>query len=295
MNFVVNGGTGWLGIATLRALERFENNGKIEITSSDGRRFRAHDLGEFNTKELTSNTKIDFKADILVNLAFKTRDYISILGEEQYTKINLEILKSSINLAQQLKPKSIVIVSSGVVARNQESHGKLDNTQYTKLKILEEETFTQIAKDIGANLVILRMWGGSGRDLTSPFKYAIGDLIKQAVTSDKIIVSSEQLVYRRYSDASQQLEIAIKCAISGKNLTFDSGGQIIEMGDLADLIKSTLKPNLKIIRKLDTSLPTDKYYSESNQFDNLAKEYNINLFSLKKQIDETKVSVLRAL
>jgi nucleoside-diphosphate-sugar epimerase len=295
MNFVVNGGTGWLGIATLRALERFENNEKIEITSSDGRRFRAHDLGEFNTKELTSNTKIDFKADILVNLAFKTRDYISILGEEQYTKINLEILKSSINLAQQLKPKSIVIVSSGVVARNQESHGKLDNTQYTKLKILEEETFTQIAKDIGANLVILRMWGGSGRDLTSPFKYAIGDLIKQAVTSDKIIVSSEQLVYRRYSDASQQLEIAIKCAISGKNLTFDSGGQIIEMGDLADLIKSTLKPNLNIIRKLDTSLPTDKYYSESNQFDNLAKEYNINLFSLKKQIDETKVSVLRAL
>jgi len=295
MNFVVNGGTGWLGIATLRALERFENNGKIEITSSDGRRFRAHDLGEFNTKELTSNTKIDFKVDILVNLAFKTRDYISILGEEQYTKINLEILKSSINLAQQLKPKSIVIVSSGVVARNQESNGKLDNTQYTKLKILEEETFTQIAKDIGANLVILRMWGGSGRDLTSPFKYAIGDLIKQAVTSDKIIVSSEQLVYRRYSDASQQLEIAIKCAISGKNLTFDSGGQIIEMGDLADLIKSILKPNLKIIRKLDTSLPTDKYYSESNQFDNLAKEYNINLFSLKKQIDETKVSVLRAL
>jgi len=295
MNFVVNGGTGWLGIATLRALERFENNGKIEITSSDGRRFKAHDLGEFNTKELTSNTKIDFKADILVNLAFKTRDYISILGEEQYTKINLEILKSSINLAQQLKPKSIVIVSSGVVARNQESNGKLDNTQYTKLKILEEETFTQIAKDIGANLVILRMWGGSGRDLTSPFKYAIGDLIKQAVTSDKIIISSEQLVYRRYSDASQQLEIAIKCAISGKNLTFDSGGQIIEMGDLADLIKSILKPNLKIIRKLDTSLPTDKYYSESNQFDNLAKEYNINLFSLKKQIDETKVSVLRAL
>ena len=295
MNFVVNGGTGWLGIATLRALERFENNGKIEITSSDGRRFRAHDLGEFNTKELTSNTKIDFKADILVNLAFKTRDYISILGEEQYTKINLEILKSSINLAQQLKPKSIVIVSSGVVARNQESNGKLDNTQYTKLKILEEETFTKIAKDIGANLVILRMWGGSGRDLTSPFKYAIGDLIKQAVTSDKIIVSSEQLVYRRYSDASQQLEIAIKCAISGKNLTFDSGGQIIEMGDLANLIKSSLKPNLKIIRKLDASLPTDKYYSESIQFDNLAKEYKINLFSLKKQIDETKVSVLRAL
>ena len=31
MNFVVNGGTGWLGIATLRALERFENNGNIHF------------------------------------------------------------------------------------------------------------------------------------------------------------------------------------------------------------------------------------------------------------------------
>jgi nucleoside-diphosphate-sugar epimerase len=295
MNFVINGGTGWLGIATLRALERFANIGKIEVTSSNGRKFKAHDLGEFSTKELNSNTQIDFNADILVNLAFKTRDYISILGEEQYTKINLEILNSSINLAKRLKPKSIVIVSSGVVARNQETNGRLDNTQYTKLKILEEETFTQIAQEIGANLVILRMWGGSGRDLTSPCKYAIGDLIKQALISDRILVSSEQLVYRKYADASQQLEIAIKSAISGKNLIFDSGGQIIEMGELADLIRATLNPNVEIIRKIDTNLPADKYYSESNLFENLAKEYEVSLFSLKKQIDETKVSVIRVL
>lgn len=295
MNIVINGGTGWLGIATLRALERIKHLENIEITSSNGRTFMAHDLGKFKTKELTNDTKIDFKPDILVNLAFKTRDYISILGEEEYTKINLEILKSSANLAKHLKPKSIVIVSSGVVSRNLDSQGKLDNTQYTKLKNLEEETFTKIAKDIGANLVILRMWGGSGRDLISPFKYAIGDLIKQALTSDKIIVSSEQLTYRRYSDASQQLEIAIRCAISGKNLVFDSGGQIIEMGELANLIKSTLQPNLEILRKLDTNLPADKYYSESNQFENFAKEYGIELFTLKQQIIETKVSVNRAL
>jgi nucleoside-diphosphate-sugar epimerase len=295
MNIVVNGGTGWLGIATLRALKRIKHIENIEITSSNGRTFMAHDLGEFKTKELTNNTKIDSKTDILVNLAFKTRDYISILGEEEYTKINLEILKSSVNLAKHLKPKSIVIVSSGVVARNLDSQGKLDNTQYTKLKYLEEETFTKIANDIGANLVILRMWGGSGRDLISPFKYAIGDLIKQALTSNKIIVSSGQLTYRRYSDASQQLEIAIRCAISGKNLVFDSGGQIIEMGDLANLIKSTLKPNLEIFRKLDTNLPADKYYSESNQFESFAKEYGIELFTLEQQIIETKVSINRAL
>ena len=144
MNIVINGGTGWLGIATLRALERIKYIENIEITSSNGRTFIAHDLGEFKTKKLTNNTKIDFKTDILVNLAFKTRDYISILGEEEYTKINLEILKSSVNLAKHLEPKSIVIVSSGVVSRNLDSQGRLDNTQYTKLKNLEEETFTAI-------------------------------------------------------------------------------------------------------------------------------------------------------
>ncbi len=295
MNIVINGGTGWLGIATLRALERIKYIENIEITSSNGRTFMAHDLGEFKTKKLTNNTKIDFKTDILVNLAFKTRDYISVLGEEKYTKINLEILKSSFILAKHLKPKSIVIVSSGVVSRNLDSQGKLDNTQYTKLKNLEEETFTQIAKNIGANLVILRMWGGSGRDLTSPFKYAIGDLIRQALTKDKIIVSSEQLTYRRYSDASQQLEIAIRCALSRKNLVFDSGGHIVEMGELANIIKNTLQPNLEIVRKLDTNLPADKYYSESSQFEIFAQEYGIELLTLKQQIIETKVSVNRAL
>ena len=56
-----------------------------------------------------------------------------------------------------------------------------------------------------------------------------------------------------------------------------------------------MQPNLEVIRKLDTNLPADKYYSESNQFENFAKEYGIELFTLKQQIIETKISVNRAL
>ena len=67
------------------------------------------------------------------------------------------------------------------------------------------------------------------------------------------------------------------------------------MEELAYIIKNTLQPNLEIIRKLDTNLPVDKYYSDSIQFENFAKEYGIELFTLKQQIIETKISVNRAL
>lgn len=295
MNVVVNGGTGWLGIATLRALKRLKNTEEVEIFSSDGRLFHTEDLGSFKTHNLKKEINIELKSDILVHLAFKTRDYIAKLGDKEYSRFNLEIINSSINLARNLKPKSIIIVSSGVVARYNKSGGKLDNTGYTHLKIHEEKLFSELSKELDCNLVILRMWGGSGRDLIHPLKYAIGDLIMQGLRSNKIVVNSNNLVYRRYSDASQQMEIALRCAMTGMNTLFDSGGIVVEMEELAILIKNIINPNSKVIRNVDLDLEPDIYYSQNSDFENLARNFNVDLYDIKKQIEETKISVLRAI
>lgn len=295
MNVVVNGGTGWLGIATIRALKKFENLGKLEIFSSDGRKFQAHDLGEFSSKPLSYLNQVDFNVDVFVNLAFKTRDYISVLGEEEYTKSNLEIISKSLSLARSLKPKSIVLVSSGVVARNMASGGKLDKTEYTRLKIIEEDSFAQLAEEVGSNLVILRMWGGTGRDLISPFKYAIGDLIKQALLYKYVDIESNYLVFRRYSDASQQIEIALNCALNGTNMIFDSGGEIIEIGELANRIVEVVKMPTMIRRGKLVNDFKDEYFSTSDKFETMALNFGIKLFDLEEQIEETLLSVKRAL
>lgn len=295
MNVVVNGGTGWLGIAALRALKRLKNTEEVKIFSSDGRLFHTHDFGSFKTYNLKKEIDIELKSDIFINLAFKTRDYIAQLGEEEYSKFNLEIINSSINLARNLKPKSIIIISSGVVARYNQSGGKLDNTEYTQLKIYEEKLFSELSRELDCNLVILRMWGGSGRDFIHPLKYAIGDLIMQGLRSDKLVVNSTNLVYRRYSDASQQMEIALRCAMAGMNTLFDSGGVVVEMEELANLIKNIINPSSEVIRNVDLDLEPDNYYSQSSDFENLARNFNIDLYDMKKQIEETKISVLRAI
>jgi nucleoside-diphosphate-sugar epimerase len=295
MNVVVNGGTGWLGIAALRALKRLKNTEEVKIFSSDGRLFHTHDLGSFKTYNLKKEIDIELKSDIFINLAFKTRDYIAQLGEEEYSKINLEIINSSINLARNLKPKSIIIISSGIVARYNQSGGKLDNTEYTHLKIYEEKLFSELSRELDCNLVILRMWGGSGRDFIHPLKYAIGDLIMQGLRSDKLVVNSTNLVFRRYSDASQQMEIALRCAMAGMNTLFDSGGVVVEMEELANLIKNIINPSSEVIRNVDLDLEPDIYYSQNSDFENLARNFNVDLYDMKKQIEETKISVLRAI
>jgi hypothetical protein len=139
------------------------------------------------------------------------------------------------------------------------------------------------------------MWGGSGRDFIHPLKYAIGDLIMQGLRSDKLVVNSTNLVYRRYSDASQQMEIALRCAMAGMNTLFDSGGVVVEMEELANLIKNIINPSSEVIRNVDLDLEPDIYYSQNSDFENLARNFNVDLYDMKKQIEETKISVLRAI
>jgi nucleoside-diphosphate-sugar epimerase len=294
---IINGGSGWLGHATLGAI--FEKYSEVEksdlqVISSKARRIESSEFGTLMSIGLNEAKKELEQTDIFIQLAFKTRDHIKILGEVKYENLNSEIIENTVDAIRKSNPKNVVMVSSGVVSQWLNDQASFKKDSYVKMKLMEEAEIGKLCSDLGINLVNLRLWGASGEHMTEPLKYAIGDLIHQDITSKSLKVNSAHLVYRRYADASQQMLICMRAAISGINETLESGGFIVEIGELAQRVIELSGSRKQIIRpEINTTLTPDEYFSTSRRMEELAESFGIRLMGLDDQILSTKNAVSR--
>jgi nucleoside-diphosphate-sugar epimerase len=292
----INGASGWLGTATLRAISRLEENEAPWAKTLFGSYSRNHTfvgLGDYQIQKYPTVVAEKSGTDIFVNLAFKTRDYIKKLGESEYTRENLEIIKNSILSARISNPNSIVLVSSGVVTKYQQTGGEYHNDAYTRLKIYEEECFKRLSDELDANLIILRMWAATGEDMTEPQKYGIGNLLIQSQLENSILIESSRKVFRRYADASQQLEMCLRAALDGNSMTINSGGVLIEIRDLAERIRIKYSPNLIVKQDWKQDEVADDYFWSGDEFESLARRFQVELYGIDEQIELTFKSVSR--
>lgn len=252
-------------------------------------------LGNYQIQEFSTAIAEKSGTDIFINLAFKTRDYIKELGETDYTRENLEIIKNSIQRARASNPKSIVLISSGVVTKYLQTGGKDYDDAYTRLKFYEEECFKRLSIELNSNLIILRMWAASGEDMTDPQKYGIGNLLIQSQLGNSILIESSRKVYRRYADASQQLEICLRAALGGKSMTINSGGFLIEIRELAERIRIKYSPKFIVMQEWDQDQVPDEYFWSGDEFEAIARKFQVELYGIDDQIELTFKSVTRYL
>jgi nucleoside-diphosphate-sugar epimerase len=166
---------------------------------------------------------------------------------------------------------------------------------YTELKLLEEKKFQEACLEIGAKLRIIRLWGATGSDMTEPLKYAIGDIINQALTNKQIKINSGNFVYRRYIDAHQLMTLAIMAEFKNDYEVIDSGGIVVEIGDLAKSVCQELNINEVINRPVDHESLPDIYIPTGNVCEKYANEVALELHDLRKQIHLTTEAVVRTL
>lgn len=293
MQIVVSGASGWLGRATISACNQYLNqNYNLSLFASHERDIHIKGLGNFGVRELTYDfSQIVKFPELYVHLPFKTKDFQQSMSAESYIYLNRSLISQGVSFITNQKPRSVIIVSSGVVSRNIISNGLIDNDLYTALKIEEENLFREACDTVGANLVVMRLWGASGSEMTQPFKYAIGDLIKQALTSNEIKIYSSKLVYRRYVDAMQAMAVCVLAALAKKNIVFESGGTVMELDALARIIKEELNQTSSIFRTTVLGQIPDFYFSTDTTFETLASEFGIELMSIAEQVNRTATVV----
>jgi nucleoside-diphosphate-sugar epimerase len=298
MNFTINGISGWLGQATLGAIKQISPTIKVDnlqMMSSATKHLHTLEFGEVSSKSLKQEANSLEKTDVFVQLAFKTRDYVSKLGPEEYEHANTEIIYNSLKAIRQSNPSHVVMVSSGVVSQWLSDPSSFEKDPYVRMKLIEEQEISKLCAELDANLINLRLWGASGFHMTEPLKYAIGDLIYQDAHSDFLELKSAHQVFRRYADASQQMEICIRAAIAGQNNIIESGGTVLEIEQLANEITKLSGSGKSIRRPKMSNNAADSYFSESNHMEQLASLYGINLYGIETQISLTSQAVSRYL
>jgi nucleoside-diphosphate-sugar epimerase len=284
-SIAISGASGWLGRESLEVLEGLACQ-DIELFTSNGREL-LFENGEKRSSKSFLNSNPPSTLDGFIHLAFLTRDKVELVGSKEFITTNMSLISKACQLVEKSKPKWVVIVSSGAILdRNSgELESNIQSNPYGFCKRVEEILITQSANKVGANVVIGRLWGASGKHMPRNHAYALSDFIISAQAKKKITIKSGGQVIRRYVDAGEFMEVLIKTAISGESRTVNSGGPRIEIGELASLV--ALHFVGVEIERSPVELTVDDYFSRGDDFEKLASALGISLSDIKTQVSRT--------
>jgi len=282
---IITGASGWLGKETISIL----NNANYELQLFASKKKIINLLENVNF-EASSLDEVDLNenSEGFIHLAHLTKEKIPNLGAQEFINENLLLTSKAAQIIQKTKPKWVVLVSSGAIfdPTNNEIDSNIVTNAYGFGKRVEELIVKNACEIVGANLVIGRLWGASGRFMVPNSAYALSDFIQNAIIHKQININSPYDVFRKYINAAQFMEVLVKSAQFGRNLTINSGGFLVEIGEVAKLVAAKVV-GTKIIRSNYDGSQPNTYYPKDEEFNDLASEMGIKLLSIDDQIDLT--------
>jgi hypothetical protein len=84
-----------------------------------------------------------------------------------------------------------------------------------------------------------------------------------------IEIKAKHLVYRRYCALEDVLAISMPPTAPGSNPIFNTGGDLVELGELARMVVDLVNPNAEVRRQVDLELPPDNYHSDNKDWESL--------------------------
>jgi nucleoside-diphosphate-sugar epimerase len=293
----LTGATGWLGRSLMEAGQTFDKEVNFSLFGRKDSQIllqsqKTLPVKKFDLKEIG---KKDF--DIFAPFAFLTRDKALTLSDSEYELANRSIIETSVQVIRSGKAGSVVNLSSGVVSVMSDNQ-KADSSYsiYARLKEYQEEEFAKACSFAGIPLINCRVFSLSGIDMQEPNKYAIGDLISQALTKKSITLKSRSIVTRRYMDSRDLMYLLLRLAISGNSTSVESGGNKVTLIELSEKILQLLSLSIENITfESDSEVPTNEYFSNRDDLEEYAKRLSFKMTSMEGQIQNvTKAAELQA-
>lgn len=264
---------GWFGQTLLNMLGK--NSQVLGISSS-----KTPEYEIWNEKKI-----IDFKPTIVANFAFITRNRLLSYTREDYISTNLELIQRMKFAAELRSVKLLLNVSSGAILNPEAQKGLESSEIYGALKKIEEEVALSCVTNCRST-VVLRAFSVSGPYVRNESQYAFSSFISEALRSGKITVNSSNRVFRKYCSVGDLIALGFLRGTSGWSGVIESGGQLIELLDLAKLVASSISANVTIEAARD-SLMADEYYSYDSSWEESIAETSFLPLTLSQQITTT--------
>jgi nucleoside-diphosphate-sugar epimerase len=282
----ISGASGWLGNESIEVVENLISKDSQLLLTSNGREIVLRNSQKRDTKSFLE-TQPPNSLDGFIHLAFLTRDKVEAVDLKEFITTNLALISKACQFIETSKPRWVVTVSSGAILNKStgDLESNMQSNPYGFCNRVEELLLKQSANKVGANVVIGRLWGASGKFMPPNPAYALSDFIISAHKEKKIKIRSGGKVIRRYVDAGEFMEVLIKAAISGQSLTIDSGGPKVEIGELSALVAKHFTKT--VTERSPAEGTTDEYYPRGDDFEMLASSLGIRLSDMNTQVSQT--------
>lgn len=277
---LVTGAGGWFG-STLAAL--LHGSGHPAVFTTQRARPISYGLGAVDATAWDWDSIRGFAPTVVFDCAFVLRDYLGSVPLERYVYVNTTLTSRLLRLAQLDSVRTVVSVSSGAAVHPEDaSKGDVDLNPYGYLKRQAELALVALGEAVGTRVVVARPWSLSGGLVTRPGRYAFSNLVIQA-RSGAIRIEADHEVWRRYVGVDDFFAVALATAGSPR-VALNSGGELVEFGDLADRISSTLGSPATISRAAAAGGRADDYYSRDDSWDSACASVDFRPAGLDEQI-----------
>lgn len=174
---------------------------------------------------------------------------------------NDELLDSVLALARQADTNRLVAISSG--AAGFASEAAEPKAAYATMKRDHEDCIRQWSLKTGRRTLVPRIFNLGGPYITGAENYALGDFILRLSRDRRLAIGAAHPVFRSYAHvlevAKTLLEMAVDDAEDGE--PFDvMGDQVIELGELAHMIKLALGATAAKITRPAPNVDTCDWY-----------------------------------
>jgi nucleoside-diphosphate-sugar epimerase len=284
---VVLGASGWVGRTACNWLNEmgtqillFAGSNRSEAIGKS--RFRFH---TFDQKKIK-----DFKPTAVIDAAFITREKVGAFPLASYIQMNTELTEQGLELQRLSSVEKFIGISSGASVQHlTPGHPELKMDPYGSLKATYEKRLIE-NPELRAKTTIGRIWSVSGNLVTKPSLFAFSSLIQQAL-GGHVDIHAMHRVWRRYVDLEDFLKV-VSLSSPGDSRVIDSGGRLMEIQQLAELIFSELKIAPSISRNLDPGSSDDLYYSNGSTWVDAIKKIEFVPLTVEQQISKV-LSALR--
>jgi nucleoside-diphosphate-sugar epimerase len=285
---LVTGASGWFGRT---ALDLIAPAGLPTLAlASRARIIRIAD-GEIECRVWDHRAVAAFAPTVVLDCAFLTRDRVADMPLNEYIATN-RTLTERLSYATQLPGVRLALtVSSGAAVYPHDAlDGAIEDNPYGYLKREAEYRLAQVAAKSDAVPVVARAWSISGAHAQKPQNYALGSMIRHA-HSGAIRITSRRPVFRRYVLAEELLAVGIAEGGVGP-ATIDSGGELVEMSELAARIAAVVRPDAVISRDEVDLRDPDRYHSDGQDWKRRCQRWDLTSAPLEHQIEITARGVL---
>jgi nucleoside-diphosphate-sugar epimerase len=175
---------------------------------------------------------------VVANFAFLTRSFLANLDPAVFSDINSRLTRQFLYALDLPSVRVALTVSSGAVLDPEDTYGQL--------KAFEEASTLSRASST-KTVVVARAYSVSGPYVRTPTAYAFSHFILQALDGS-IRISADRPVYRRYTSVSDLLTVALLKAQQGWSGVLESGGDLVELETLAQVVRREVNPAAEVSR-----------------------------------------------